>query len=155
MANCSALLPHRLRSMGKTGHLLASLDRQRERHHRPPAHDAVDADLAAVGFDETARDGQTQTAAPGVGRFPEAIEDVRQRLGGDATPGVGHPEERRRALSPDLDPDRAAARRMAQRVVEQVLQHLTHPHRVDIERGSGADARVNVTPASAARGVKA
>src|SRR5439155_5138241 len=99
---------------------------------------ACDADGPAHCFDERLCDGQPQAGsaawrARAIGAI-EAVEYVRQVRCGDAFTRVDHRKVNhwptvaagRRSAEPDLP----AARRMAQRVAQEILQYLGQPARV-------------------------
>src|SRR6266700_2037422 len=98
---------------------------------------AVSVDLAAVGVDDRAGDGEPDAAAAGGGvgasavDAVEALEDALQQLGRDALTSVAHRDPHLavgEAGGGDLDA--AAGWGVAQRVAEQVGQHLTDAVRV-------------------------
>ena len=57
----------------------------------------------------------------------EAVEEVRQVAGGDALPVVGDRHEEFRCIGVHGGGDGPADRRVAQRVVDEVEQHLVQP----------------------------
>ena len=84
---------------------------------------------AAVQVQNALDDGQAQpgtrrrAALLGVGGAPVALEDVGQVPGLDAPARVAHADLHERAPVLDDQRDRAALRGVAQRVVDEVLQH--------------------------------
>src|SRR5438552_2404697 len=68
----------------------------------------------------------------------EALEQVRQILGRQPGSIVGHPEavtSRRSRHARDAERDPAGSRDVAQRVAQQVLEHLLHPQTVGADPG--------------------
>ncbi len=87
---------------------------------------------------QLAHDRQAQASAAGragtraVGTV-EALEDVRQVLGGDAAAGVAHGDLDLPTQRPARDDD-LAGHRVCERVGEQVTQHLADPARIGAHR---------------------
>ena len=64
----------------------------------------------------------------------EALEDPRDVSGVDPDPFIPHPERQRRLVDARSDRDRCRRRRVLQRVVHQVDEHVLHPAPVDRDR---------------------
>src|SRR6185436_16410811 len=93
---------------------------------------AVDGNRSPVHLDEVPRqrepDAEPAELARRAGvRLPEALEDVRQVLGGDADAAVLHADHDRPVVAPRAQRDSAARRRELDRVRQQVPQDLLQP----------------------------
>ena len=89
-------------------------------------------DRAAVTVDDGFRDRQTEAAASPARRprrvdFVEAIEHVREVARVDAASGIDHTQGGASALDRRLQLHAPAARRVPQRVGDEVLDHLLDP----------------------------
>src|SRR5438270_475052 len=90
-----------------------------ERERRACAHLGLDFDLAAVEFDELARDVESEARALLAARGARAglrvlVEDVVHAFFGDADAGVGDRDAHRAALARGAEPDAPALGRELQ-----------------------------------------
>jgi hypothetical protein len=87
---------------------------------------ALDGYMAAVRLDQDLNDGkaQTNTSAVGARRLPEAVEEVRNKLGRDATARVRNAEAHRAMVRLRGNGDRATRRRELYGVVDEVGEDL-------------------------------
>src|SRR5207249_10768634 len=100
-----------------------SAARQLEREAASRADGALDVDAPAVRLDDVPHDGEAETGradAAALAGLHEALEDALLLIGWDAVAGVGHRDDDRPVGGRRLDPHRAAGRRVADRVREQV-----------------------------------
>src|SRR2546427_11405573 len=100
-----------------------SAPRQLEREAAALADLALQVDAAAVRLHDVAHDGEPEAGRAelaAVGTLHEALEDALALLGGDAGPAVGDGHEHRALCRSGLDPNATAARRVAERVGDQV-----------------------------------
>ena len=93
-------------------------------------------DPAAVALDDPRRDRQAEAgaAARRAGRPPEALEHVGQVLGADAGPSSSTSSAARAAVGAAPDPDPAAGRAVADRVVDEDHHQLAQAGRVAARR---------------------
>ena len=88
-----------------------------------------------MGLDETASDRKAESRSARIGRLGESIEDVRQERRLDAAAGVpdddlDEPPVRRARRD---DTDRAAGRRVAKRVGDEIREDFADPDGIDVE----------------------
>src|SRR5262249_11107564 len=103
--------------------------RQREFESRPALRPGAGADLAAVGLDYRATDGETQPHAGDAALAFAAVEFVEQSRGirsGKTGPGVVHDDADVAPLGDGTDVRGGTRRRVLRDVVEQVGEHLDH-----------------------------
>src|ERR1051326_7584435 len=113
-----------------THHSLLLRDWDSERERGTLADFGLDADLAAVEFDELARDVEAEAgallAARGAGaRLRVLVEDVALVFGGDADSGVGDRDADERAFARRADVDAPALGRELQSVRDEVDEDAT------------------------------
>ena len=113
------------------------LNRQAQREHRPTLWAVRRCQRAAVRLSQVPRDRQSQPAAAfraaaRAVRPVETLENVRQRLLRDARAAVVHADLHPARITVQSDDDLALLRGKAQRIREQVVQDLLHPHRVEL-----------------------
>src|SRR6218665_818667 len=109
-------------------------DRQGHREGRAGAERAFDLDRAAVRLDKVLGDVQAQAHArcqQAVADAHELVEDALLVLLGDADAAVADLQHRLIVLAAQLDLDRPALA-VADRVAEQVDQHLLEPERIPV-----------------------
>src|SRR5947209_20269019 len=99
-----------------------------ERERRACAHLGLDFDLAAVEFDELARDVESETRALLAARGARAglrvlVEDVAEVFGGDADACVGDGDAHERTFARGADSDASALGRELQSVGDEVDEH--------------------------------
>ena len=76
--------------------------------------------------------GQTQSRSTGLAAARpvhpiEAVKDVGQLCGGNTFPGIAHINLNAAFDGRHVHDDRSTTRRVAQRIVEQIGQHLAQP----------------------------
>ena len=98
---------------------------------------ALDGHTAAMRLDQGLHDGKAQTNASAVGacRLPEAVEQVRNMLGRDATARVRYAEAHRAVVPLRGHRDRATRRGGLNGVVHEVGEDLEQPVTVRRNRG--------------------
>src|SRR5439155_18788198 len=103
---------------------------------------ALDPDSAAVRFDDSLLDRQSQADAASIGLpcLPEALEQVCLCLDGHTRPGIGDLEHRFAVSASGAKLDVAAGRRELHGVAEQIAEHLGEPSSV----GAYADGRARI-----------
>src|SRR5579885_1517091 len=117
--------------------LRAAVEGKAHAEARAPALGALDGNVAGVLLHDLAHTGEADPRAADlprhVGAAEEALEHLRQVVGGDAHPLVLHLEHSARlpplAFQPYLHDDRAAVRAVLDRVREQVAGHTADTHR--------------------------
>ena len=92
-------------------------------------------DRAAMQLDQPPDEGQAEAEAVGarVARSApsnEQIEDLRQQGGRDPAAGIADAQHRLRAVPLHADVDTAATRGVAERVVQQICDHLLEPRSI-------------------------
>src|SRR3954471_23350832 len=97
---------------------------QREPERRAAIARARGRDLAAMRANEAAGDREPETAAARVGGSREAVEDALEVFGRYARTRVRDSERDRRAVASRRDGERSAARRVPDRVRQQVREDL-------------------------------
>src|SRR5688500_18784119 len=97
-----------------------------EEERAPMPRRALDPDASSMRLDDTPGDGESETGAttPRPGRLPEAVEDPRQVVGGDAAARIGDPEDDPLIRRGRASRDPAACRRELDRVANEVLEDL-------------------------------
>src|SRR5438093_828359 len=101
----------------------ASAARKLEREAAPAPHVALEVDAATVRLHDVAHDGEPEAGRArlgAVGPLDEALEDPLALLGRDAGAGVAHRYQDGAVLRRGLHPHPATARRVAERVRDQV-----------------------------------
>src|SRR5512143_3097604 len=98
---------------------------------------ALHPDAAMVGLDDALDDGEPQPGAqalrlPGL---PEALEEVRQILGGNSAARVAHPEQHVAFSDGRPDDETAARAGELEGVADQVLEDLQEPVAIGPDRG--------------------
>src|SRR5262245_31840140 len=117
-------------------------DGQREGDGRAEADSRLGADLPAVGFDQALGYSQSEPRASelGAGHRQEAVEEAREILWGNAAPRVGDGDRYVIFTPGRRDSYFPAARRVADGVAEQVVEHSLDLFRVrDQPRQRGSD----------------
>src|SRR5262249_35786162 len=99
--------------------------RQRERKLATRSELGRHRHLPAVRLDDAFRNRQTEAGALRLPvTLPEALEQVRDVVVGNARPGVAHLDANVCALGHDFDGDASASRRELDRVAHQIREHL-------------------------------
>ena len=88
-----------------------------------------------MGLDELARNRQAESRAarlarPRAVRPVEAIEDVRQVIGGDAAPGIDHVDDGVRTIHRGANRDDAVVRGVRDGVDQKIPEHLLETIRI-------------------------
>jgi TerC family integral membrane protein len=113
---------------------------QRHQHPGAPSRGAGHVDQALVRADQFGDDGEADAAAGDAGgrlAAPEPVEDQRKLGGGDAGPGVGHPQLRPVAGRPGRERHPPAGRGELEGVPQQVHDDLPQPRGVRQDRDGG------------------
>src|SRR5579885_2034747 len=117
--------------------LATSAPRQLEREAAPFADLALEPDPPAVGLHDVAHDGEPEPRGAGFGpvrALDEALEDALALLGGDARARVAHRDQHPAVLGARLEHDAPAARRVAERIGDEVRERPGDLRRVPGDR---------------------
>ena len=103
-------------------------DRHGDKERAASTRCTLHGDATTLRLHESFHDRQPQSGAARLiaAAPPEPLEDVRQIVGGDAFPGVAHPELHLTAMVRGTHHDAAAGRRELRRIADQILEDLQH-----------------------------